>query len=29
MHDDALVLRVARAFERAKPWQAAYARVVR
>jgi len=28
MHDDALVLRVARAFERARPWQSDYARLV-
>lgn len=27
MHDDALVLRVARAFEKAKPWEAAYRRL--
>jgi aspartyl-tRNA(Asn)/glutamyl-tRNA(Gln) amidotransferase subunit A len=27
MHDDALVLRVARAFEAARPWQAHYARL--
>ncbi|HLX29518.1 MAG TPA: amidase [Casimicrobiaceae bacterium] len=29
MHDDALVLRVARAFEKAKPWEAAYQRLRR
>jgi aspartyl-tRNA(Asn)/glutamyl-tRNA(Gln) amidotransferase subunit A len=28
MHDDRLVLRVARAFEKARPWQASYARLV-
>ena len=27
MHDDRLVLRVARAFENARPWQAGYARL--
>jgi aspartyl-tRNA(Asn)/glutamyl-tRNA(Gln) amidotransferase subunit A len=27
MHDDRLVLRVARAFEKARPWQASYARI--
>jgi aspartyl-tRNA(Asn)/glutamyl-tRNA(Gln) amidotransferase subunit A len=29
MHDDALVLRVARAFEKARPWKAAYQRIRR
>ena len=27
MHDDRLVLRVARAFEKAQPWHASYARI--